>query len=181
MNDRRFVNVSAGGFVADVSDAVDPRLKSLAGKLAYLVGGASIILDHQPGHVTLRCPGIDSFEQEFSLFAVCNSRLVGGGRLIAPHALIDDGLLDVCIVAGMAPMELVAMLRRVGHGEHVEDERVRYFQVPELELDFDRPTHVNTDGEVVETTRCVYRTEPGAARFLTGDVLFAAGRSGTPA
>ncbi|MDQ3255824.1 MAG: YegS/Rv2252/BmrU family lipid kinase, partial [Acidobacteriota bacterium] len=38
LNERFFINVSAGGFIAEVSDAVNPQLKSIAGKLAYLVG-----------------------------------------------------------------------------------------------------------------------------------------------
>ena len=48
LNDRYFVNVSAGGFIADVSDAVDPRLKTIAGKLAYLLGGAQVVFQHEP-------------------------------------------------------------------------------------------------------------------------------------
>src|SRR5688500_2454468 len=54
LNDRYFVNVSAGGFLAEVSDAVNPRLKTLAGKLAYLIGGAQVILDYEPVHAQLR-------------------------------------------------------------------------------------------------------------------------------
>jgi len=37
LNDRHFVNVSAGGFIAEVSSAVNPQLKTVAGKLAYLI------------------------------------------------------------------------------------------------------------------------------------------------
>ena len=48
LNDRYFINVSAGGFIAEVSDAVDPKLKTLAGKLAYLVGGAQILFSYEP-------------------------------------------------------------------------------------------------------------------------------------
>jgi diacylglycerol kinase (ATP) len=45
VNDRCFLNVSAGGFIAEVSDAVRPQLKTVLGKLAYLVGGAQVLLD----------------------------------------------------------------------------------------------------------------------------------------
>lgn len=41
-------NVSAGGFIAEVSDAVNPPLKTIAGKLAYLVGGEQVLLDYEP-------------------------------------------------------------------------------------------------------------------------------------
>ncbi|MCA1613630.1 MAG: YegS/Rv2252/BmrU family lipid kinase, partial [Acidobacteria bacterium] len=100
LNGRRFVNVSAGGFIAEVSDAVDPRLKSVAGKLAYLVGGAQVLFEFEPVRARVSATGAggetEARELDLHLFAVCNSRQVGGGRLIAPSALIDDGLLDVC-------------------------------------------------------------------------------------
>jgi diacylglycerol kinase (ATP) len=99
-------------------------------------------------------------------FAVCNSRLVGGGRLIAPDALVDDGELDVCLIHAMPTLEFLTLLRRVSEGDHVDDDRVAYFRTRELELAFDRPIKVNTDGQVLEADRCCYRILPRAARFL---------------
>ena len=86
VNDRCFLNISAGGFIADVSDAVNPQLKTVLGKLAYLVGGAQVLLDYEP--VSARVVnGADATDASLLAFAVCNSRLIGGGRLIAPHAV----------------------------------------------------------------------------------------------
>ena len=100
VNDRCFLNISAGGFIADVSDAVNPQLKTVLGKLAYLVGGAQVLLDYEPlaARVT---NGADATDVSLLAFAVCNSRLIGGGRLIAPHAIVDDGWLDVCLIHAM--------------------------------------------------------------------------------
>lgn len=63
-------------------------------------------------------------------------------------------------------MESLALLRRVSKGDHVDDERVAYFQTAELELRFDRSIKVNTDGQVLEADRCRYGILPRAARFL---------------
>src|SRR5204863_3998868 len=87
-------------------------------------------------------------------FAVCNSRLIGGGRLIAPHAVADDGWLDVCLIHAMPALEFVALLRRVSSGDHVDDDRVTYFRTQGLELVFDRVIRINTDGQVLEADRC---------------------------
>ncbi len=107
------------------------------------------------------------------MFAVCNSRMVGGGRMIAPHAVIDDGLLDVCIVEAMPTIEFLSLLTRISGGDHVEDERVAYFRASEVEIEFNRTIKVNTDGEVLETDVCRYRILPRAARFLAGEAPFA--------
>jgi diacylglycerol kinase family enzyme len=107
-------------------------------------------------------------------FAVCNSRLIGGGRLIAPDAVIDDGLLDVCLIEGMSALEFVALARKVAQGQHVADPRVSYFQASAIDLDFERSVNVNTDGEVFSVSRCEYRVLPKAARFFAGTAPFAA-------
>ncbi len=159
-----------------MSDAVNPQLKTIAGKLAYLVGGAQVLFDYEPARASLRLLGEDGRTDERALdvqmFAVCNSRLVGGGRLIAPHALIDDGLLDVCLVEAMPTLEFIGLLTSVSAGEHLADPRVSYLRARELELSFARPIKVNTDGEVLETDYCRYTLDARAARFLAGDTPF---------
>ena len=167
LNDRFFVNVSAGGFIAEVSDTVNPQLKTVAGKLAYLIGGAKVVFQYESVRTRLEhAPAGIASDMSLNMFAVCNSRLIGGGRLIAPYAIADDGLLDVCLVETMATADFVALLTRVSTGGHVSDDRVTYFQTAELDLSFDRPIKVNTDGQVLEVDRCSYRVIPRAGRFL---------------
>ena len=174
LNDRIFVNVSGGGFIADVSEAVTPQMKSIAGRLAYLVGGAQTLLEFEPIRMTLAAePGGERVGASVHAFAVCNSRLIGGGRLIAPHAIVDDGLLDICVIEAMPTLEFVALLRRVAGGDHTDDPRVRYLRASRATMQFDRRILVNTDGEVLETDRCEYAVRPKALRFFAGRTPFA--------
>jgi diacylglycerol kinase (ATP) len=175
VNGRVFVNTSGGGFIGEVSVAVTPQLKTIAGRLAYLIGGAQALLEFEPvpGTITIQ-PGSARVTLDLYAFAVCNSRLIGGGRLIAPDAVIDDGLLDVCLIESMSALEFVALARKVAHGQHVSDPRVSYFQASAIDIELAREVNVNTDGEVFSVRRCEYRVLPGAARFLAGDAPFAA-------
>jgi len=182
VNDRVFVNVSAGGFVAEVSEAVTPGLKTVAGRLAYLLGGAQVLWTWDGVTADIASTGavqelgakgefgspapLSSIRKRLELFAVCNSPLIGGGRPIAPSARIDDGWLDVCLVEEMPAPELATLLGRVAAGAHLDDPRVRYLRVQDLEVRLSRSIKVNTDGEVFETDTCRYRVLPGAARFL---------------
>jgi diacylglycerol kinase (ATP) len=161
VNDRWFLNVSAGGFIADVSDAVDGGLKTVAGRFAYLLGGARVLLETRPFRI--RSTRVD---RDCLFFAVCNAPLIGGGRPIAPHAVIDDGQFDICVVSAMDLVDFLGLLRRVSDGSHLEDPRVEYFRTDALQLEFNRPIKVNADGEVFEAGACDYRILPRAARFL---------------
>jgi diacylglycerol kinase (ATP) len=165
LNGRCFVNVSAGG------------LKTMAGKLAYLIGGAQALLDFEPIRAQVHLPAgagdattahLAGTDLLLHTFAVCNAPLIGGGRPIAPLARFDDGAFDVCLIRAMSSVEFVALLRHVATGAHLEDERVTYFRTPALEIAFDRSIRVNVDGQVLTTDRCQYTIRPGAARFLRG-------------
>ena len=174
VNGRVFVNSSGGGFIAEVSEAVTPQLKTLAGRLAYLIGGAQALMEFEPVQATVSLePGGRRLSHGLYTFAVCNTRSIGGGRLIAPDAVIDDGLLDVCLIEAMSALEFVALARKVAGGDHVNDPRVLYLQAESAHIELAREIKVNTDGEVFAGRTCDYRVRPKAARFLAGDAPFA--------
>ena len=154
---------------------MSPQLKTIAGRLAYLIGGAQALLEYEPVRATVRAePGEVRIGLGLYTFAVCNSRLIGGGRLIAPDAVIDDGLLDVCLIEAMTAMEFVALARKVADGDHVSDPRVRYLQASSVTIELDRDTRINTDGEVLSAIHAHYSNLPRAAAFFAGDAPFAA-------
>jgi diacylglycerol kinase (ATP) len=176
VNGRVFVNTSGGGFIAEVSVAVTPQLKTIAGRLAYLVGGAQALFEFEPVRAAIVLdPGGERLDLGLYAFAVCNSRLIGGGRLIAPEAVIDDGLLDVCLIEAMSALEFVALARKVAGGDHIADPRVHYMKAAGLRIELERQVYINTDGEVLEASTCDYRVRPQAARFIAGDAPFVAG------
>jgi diacylglycerol kinase (ATP) len=176
-NDRCFVNVSGGGFLAEVSDAVDTRLKTIAGKLAYLIGGVQAIWRYDPLRARVSfpleaqnladsatvAPTVD-LENVYA-FAACNAPVMGGGHVIAPLARLDDGQLDLCVIRAASLPDFIDVLRQVPGGEHVYDERVVYVRAPTAELTFERRGLINTDGQVLEADRCTY-TLAGRAQFL---------------
>lgn len=174
VNGRVFINISGGGYIAEVSAAVTAQLKTIAGRLAYLIGGAQALLEYDPVSATITAePGDLRLGLKLYAFAVCNSRLIGGGRLIAPSAIIDDGLLDVCLIEGMSAVEFLNLLRKVADGDHVDDPRVRYLQVSSIVIELEPEACINTDGEVLSAKRCEYTVRPGAATFFCGDAPFA--------
>lgn len=167
VNGRLFANISGGGFFAEVSESVTTEMKSVAGRLAYLVGGAQVLMDFTPVQASVRVdPGDLQLTTSVYAFAVCNAQLFGGGKLIAPHAVLDDGLLDLCIIEAMPTLAFVALLREVARGTHVDDPRVRYVRGARIDLTFDQTVNINTDGEVLEVSSCEYRVLPHAARFF---------------
>ena len=173
LNGRPFVNTSAGGFVADVSETVTEGMKDAAGKLAYLIGGARALLGSEPFSARLRvheAGGGATWQDalELQMFAVCNARFIGGGYPIAPEALIDDGLLDVLVVPRMSMLEFIGVLQQIAGGTYDAAAGVVHFRAAAFDFEFSRPIRVNTDGEVLEAGRTEYRVRQAGARFFCG-------------
>ena len=173
LNDRPFVNISAGGFVADVSEIVTDGLKDKTGKLAYVIGGARALLGSEP--FAARVTTADNTQPhgwtgqiDLQMFAICNARLIGGGYPIAPAAMIDDGLLEVLLVRRMPTLEFIGVLQKIAGGDYEDDSRVLHFRTAACDLAFDRSIRVNTDGELVEADRCQYVVRHRAVRFFCG-------------
>ena len=164
--DRRvFLNASAGGFTAETSSQVTSGLKQAVGKLAYLIGGARAFLEYEP--VTAHVEGAGRvLQMDLQLFAICNGAYIGGGHQLAPGARVDDGEVDVCLVRASSTFDFLALLPKLSSGQHVEDENVAYFRASEVTLAFARRIKINTDGELLEASRCHYAIEPSALRVV---------------
>ncbi len=165
LGDRVFLNASAGGFTAETSARVTSELKQAVGKLAYLVGGAAAFLEYEPVQTVVEGAG-RRLEMELQLFAICNGPYIGGGHQLAPDARPDDGEFDVCLVRASSTVDFLALLPRLSSGDHLDDDDVVYFRARELMLTFSRPIKVNTDGEVLDASRCHYVIAPGAVRLV---------------
>ena len=180
MNERPFINASAGGLIAETSGIATPALKDIVGKVAYLIGGARALFTADPLNVRLlvaseHARGADPAPQllpvgdsAVQMFAVCNAPFIGGGYAIAPDALIDDGLFDVIVVPRMPLLELLATLQRIASAGDPGRADVLSFRSAHFDLVFDRRARVNIDGEVLEVDRCAYRVRSGGAWFFCG-------------
>lgn len=169
VNKRVFLNVSAGGLAAETSEAVTPELKTFAGRFAYVLGGVRAYIEHESFDVRYRSStGGKTLRgrERVSLFAVCNAPTFGGGRVIAPGAKADDGLLEVCLVREAPPFEFAALLAKLAEGKHVDDPHVLWLRATRLELFFDRMTKINADGESFEARAASYSVLPRALRVL---------------
>jgi diacylglycerol kinase (ATP) len=103
MNDRPFLNISAGGLIAEASGAVTPALKDITGKLAYLIGGARALLSAMPLHALLFVAGSGNRDRG----AGTGDRGLGiGDRIPDPRPPIPDPQL---MPAGECDVQMFAV------------------------------------------------------------------------
>ena len=106
-------------------------------------------------------------DQPTLLAAFANAPVYGGGMKIAPQAKMDDGLLDVCIVAGVDRFKLFCMFPTVYAGRHLTIKEVEYFQTGRVRVETERPLDVYADGEYVCQTPVDIAVQRAALRVVT--------------
>jgi diacylglycerol kinase (ATP) len=98
--------------------------------------------------------------------AFANASSYGGGMKISPHAQLDDGLLDVCIIGHMNKLKLFCLFPTVYLGRHLTVPQVKYFQTERLKLETEAPQDVYADGEYVCRTPIEVSVARGALRVI---------------
>jgi diacylglycerol kinase (ATP) len=88
-------------------------------------------------------------DQPTILAAFANTSTYGDGMKIAPHAKMDDGQLDVCVVGGVDPFKLACMFPTVYFGRHLNVREVGYFHAARLRAETETPFDIYADGEYV--------------------------------
>lgn len=85
-----------------------------------------------------------------SLVAVGGARHRSGTFQLLPRSVLDDGLLDVCVVAGVEATGFVELAGAVMDGSHLSDPRVSYAQGRSVvvERTDGQPLVFESDGDV---------------------------------
>ena len=169
------VNVAAGGFSGAVGEAMTPELKRTWGPLAYLIGAVQALPALSPFRVALALDGAAPLALEAYNVFVANARWVAGGKSVAPHARVDDGLLDVVVIEAMSPGEMAALTSRFLAGTHMDSDRVRTFRARTATVDSDPPLLFNVDGELLAPEPLTFTVVPAALRVVAGVDYDAAG------
>ena len=158
--DRAFMNVATGGFGTEVTVNTDPKLKRMLGGAAYFITGLGRFSELEPVEVRLSGPDLE-WEGRILVLAVGNARQAGGGHILCPEAVLDDGLLDVGILPDVPEdQQAKAIGALMTKGLQAVKEAAIYWRVPWLEVEAPTGLYVNLDGEPTHATHHRFDIEP---------------------
>lgn len=164
IKDRYFINVAGCGFDAVVAQRVNMAGSKLKGRAAYLAAVYQSLREYEPTEMSLTLDG-ETRELRAILCAVANARSYGGGMKIAPDALVNDGLFDICVVSA-AKWEFVRSFSRVFKGTHTTHPDVLMARARSVRVETARPIPVLVDGEIFGETPTDFTLLPKAVTVL---------------
>lgn len=161
LDDWHFLNMATAGFGAEITSATPKGLKRLLGGGAYSLIGAvkAWHLTHYAGR--LRWPDGER-RVDLCLLAIGNGRQSGGGHLLTPQAVLDDGCLDVLILHDIGSLTQLSAMRRELEARPARGTHVDTLRVDRLAFEADEAVPLTLDGEPARRRAFTVTVEPGA-------------------
>jgi YegS/Rv2252/BmrU family lipid kinase len=164
-NGRRFLGVASCGFDSECNRLAN-ETRLIRGNLVYAYSAIRTLASWKPAAFTVVLDDREPVEFRGYSVAVANSRAFGGGMFIAPHAELDDGLLDVITIGDIGKLRYIRGIPKVFKGTHLEDEEVIERRAATIEISADRDFEVYADGEHLTDLPATIRTIKRALRVI---------------
>lgn len=145
--DRYFLNIADLGLGAETVDRVNHTTKAFGGFISFLWGTLVSLLHYRNKATEITIDGGETFRTQLTLCAIANGTHFGGGMNIAPLAKLNDGLFDVVLCQGFSKPEIIANLRRLYGGTHLDHPKVGYWKATRLKISSPEKLLLELDGE----------------------------------
>ena len=163
-----FCCVAGVGMDAEANARANRMPAWLKGKGGYVLAALQSLIAFKPAEMSITVAGREIRGPTFFI-AAGNAQSYGGGMKVTPHATLDDGLLDICVVSKMNKLKLLCWVPTIFFGEHLRLKQVEYFQAKQIRIEAERPLDLYADGESAGRTPVEIRILPGALRVIVPD------------
>jgi len=119
------------------------------GKVSYFISAIKAFATFRPYSADII---VDGQEYHFSsVWMIVNSNVpyFGGAMKVCPHAVSDDGEVDVTVFHCNNRMKLISIFRSIYSGTHIHHPAVTILRGKHIELKPDSPQQAQADGEAL--------------------------------
>jgi diacylglycerol kinase (ATP) len=132
VGDEYFAAICSTGFDSIVNERAN-KLKWPRGKMKYNIAMLLELPRFKPKSYRIVIDG-KSFQTQAMLIAIANGLSYGGGMKVCPAAQLQDGLLDIMILAPVSKLEFVRIFPSVFKGLHITHPAVSIFQGRSIQI-----------------------------------------------
>lgn len=156
-------NIIGWGMPTDINLLAE-KMRWLGGQ-RYNIASILEVLKYKSRLARIEIEG-KMIDADFGFVIGCNTIHTGKGMKMAPHAKLDDGLLDLIIVKKAGRIKFLKMFPKIFTGKHIEDPIVEYQQVKKFCIYPERKNILNIDGELLGETPVVVEVIPKKIEVL---------------
>lgn len=164
-SDRAFLLMAGIGFDAAVTENIDPREKKKLGAIAYVKRAIQLAWQFRGVRTLLRIDG-KRVRGRILMIIIGNSQLYGGVVKMTAHAIVDDGLLDVCVIKGRSMLTAPFRLFSVFTRNYNRDPKVAYFKAQRIDIQGKKQLPIQIDGDFLGRSPMEFEILPRSLRVL---------------
>ena len=165
---RFFVNASGVGFSAAVVHAwkyLPDRLGPNINHILRTIEGIKSIFTYRNKKIKIRVG--NNIENIYGCaVVVANGQYFADGMQIAPHAILDDGLLDIVTFGDVGKFERLKMWPTLYSGRHILHHKIREEKTTTVTIESDEQLLVEADGELLGEGPVSFSVLPSALSIV---------------
>ncbi len=170
---RYFLNAAGTGLDEMVCNKTN-RLKAQGkgGTIRYLLSTANSILSFKCQHVQIEVDGTMIFDDKIMSLSIGNCKFNGGGMMMMPKAVPDDGLFDITAIKKIGLLKFAVNMKNVYDGSFAyklkevslfQGKHIRVISIPshKLLLETEGETLTNSPFDFVMIPKAINMVVPG--------------------
>ena len=160
------------GFDCAVAKEADYMKKNrmVPGSLSYIIGVVKVLFRKFGTPMKLIFDDGEVIDSELLLTAIGNGQYCGGGFDAVPKAVLNDGLMDVCIIDKISRFTFIKLVKSYKSGTHLENKAaqafIRYRRVSHFRMEFEAPIPICVDGEIKGAKNIDFEVIPAGFHFV---------------
>ena len=164
---RSFINIAGAGFDSEVNETANGMRIKLGATGTYVAALLKTLSRFAPAAFVITIDD-ERIEVDAMLVEIGSGRWTGGGMRVLPDAVMNDGLLDLCIVRALSKTAFLRAFPRVFIGSHTTHPKVTMRTGTKVEVEANRRVLVYADGELVGPLPAIFEVRPGALPVVVG-------------
>jgi diacylglycerol kinase family enzyme len=165
---RHFINVAEVGIGAKVVEIANRSSKRLGGKMTFKIASLRALAGWRDVRVRATFDGEPPQDLEVTTLVIANGKYFGGGMMVAPEALLDDGRFHITIWSGYRLSDFLLKSASMYDGSHVrlKGTRTRTARTVRVEARDAAPVGIEVDGERIGQLPASFTLLPGALNLV---------------
>jgi diacylglycerol kinase (ATP) len=163
--ERVFIGAGGIGLDAEANQLATGRFRALPGVARYIAGALAALVGAEPLRVTAEFDG-GRWEGDVLFAAVANSPTYGAGVRIAPDAKMEDGYLNLVLVAPLSFGRVLEAIPIVLCDGDLRWPEIRRIRTRRLRLSANRPSPFHGDGEILGEAPVEFEVLSGAVKVV---------------
>ena len=147
-NKRLFVNGVGIGFDGKVVEKMVEKGRKRGSHLSYMFTVIQLLAGYREQRLQCTIDG-RAFEDDVFLMTISNGTTFGGGFVLNPLALADDGLLDVCVIRRINVPKRFIHMPKLRTGSHTVLKETEFFRGSEVIVQPHPSLVAHRDGEFI--------------------------------